>query len=70
VESVIGGMDGLSGDGFKAFIERVMNTAEARHALEEAKRQDGKPIAKPPSLKQTSDTTSGTDGEADNKGTE
>jgi hypothetical protein len=71
VESVIGGVDELSGDGFKAFIERVMNTAEARRALEEAKRQDGgKPTPKPPNPKPEVGTTDGTDGEADDKGTE
>ena len=71
VESVIGGMDGLSGDGFKVFMEKIATTPEARRALEEAKRQDGgKPTPKPPIPKPSADTADGTDSEADNKGTE
>jgi hypothetical protein len=69
VESVIGGTDELTGERFKAFIERVMNTDQARRALEEAKRQDGdRPAPKPPIPKPRADMADGTDGGAGDKG--
>ncbi|MDR1658594.1 MAG: DUF3847 domain-containing protein [Deltaproteobacteria bacterium] len=71
VESVIGGVDELTGDQFKAFMERIATTPEARRALEEAKRHDGgKPAPKPPIPKPTTGTAERTNGEADNKGAE
>jgi hypothetical protein len=35
VESVIGGVDGLTGEQFKSFIERMAKTDQARRALSE-----------------------------------
>jgi hypothetical protein len=69
VESVIGDADGLTGEGFKAFIERVMNTDQARRTLEEAKRQDDdKPTPKPPIPKPSADVGGSTDGDTGDKG--
>jgi hypothetical protein len=69
VESVIGGADELTGERFKAFIERIAATPEARRALEEAKRRDdGNPQPKPTAPKPAENPTGGKDGEAENKG--
>ena len=69
VESVIGGADELTGEQFKAFIERVTNTDQARRALEEAKRKDGdRPAPKPPIQKPSADAGGGADSDTGDKG--
>jgi hypothetical protein len=69
VESVIGGTDELTSDGFKTFMEKIATTPEARRALEETRRQNGgKPTPKPPIPKPTTDAADSTDGEATGKG--
>jgi hypothetical protein len=71
VESVIGGTDELTGDGFKAFMEKIATTPEARRALEEAKRRDGgKPTPKSTIPKPAENPTGDKDGEADDKDAE
>jgi TolA-binding protein len=68
IESVMGGMDELTGEQFKVFIERIANTDQARRALEEAKRQDGgRPAPKPTIPKPEPAATDDEDGEADGK---
>jgi hypothetical protein len=52
VESIIGGMDELTGEQFQRLIESVMNTDQARRILAESKRHDsGRPAPKPTAAK-------------------
>jgi len=71
VESVIGSAEELTGEQFKAFIERIANTDQARRALEEAKRQGGgNPAQRPPVPRPEMPATDKADGGADGKGAE